>query len=166
MVKHTRGGREGLHDGCCLLKNFGWDNCWSTMVAIASSLPVRCCKHVHKDSGRYTMFVCFFTTNSCVRGKTPAAWGMCRLRLRVSWRTSQNFITRGDRPQLRLWPCSLSVYTLAGSEKTLYVKFLSTISLFSEGKRGRSWRVNFFMSCSLATDRPPESHDRQSGVQF
>ena len=60
-------------------------------IAMVSSLRVRCCKHLHKDAGRHTMFVCLWS-NSCVCGKTAATWGICRLR--VSWRTSPNLKTR------------------------------------------------------------------------
>ena len=59
----------------------------------------------------------------------------------------------GARPRLRLGPCSLSVYTVVGSGKILYVKFLSTISVtFFEGKnRGGAGESD--LSC-LARWRP------------
>jgi len=78
----------------------------------------------------------FVPTNSCIRGKTAAAPGICKLQ--VSWRTSPNLRSEmGAHLRLRLGPCSLFVYTLVGSAKTLYVKFVSTIYVtFFEGKRG------------------------------
>jgi len=59
------------------------------------------------------------------------------------------------RPRLRLAPSSLSVYTVVGNGKTLYVKFLSAISVTFSGKKegGESWRVSSFISRLLTTTR-------------
>jgi len=64
-------------------------------IAMVSSLRVRRCKHMHKDAGRHTTYVCL-CTNSCVRGKKAAAWGICQLR--VSWHTSPSLKTRDGKP--------------------------------------------------------------------
>ena len=59
------------------------------------------------------------------------------------------------RPRLRLGSCSLSVYTVVGSGKTLYVKFLSTFSVtFFEGKKGGGLARQLFFHVSLASDHP------------
>jgi len=138
-----------------------WDTCWRSTDSLVHLQFTDSSVHIGTvllrkilPAGRHTMFVCL-CTNSCVRGKTAAAWGICRLRL--SWRTLPNFKTRDGSPPATAFWALFSVCLHRGREwqDTLYMKFLSTTSVtFSEEKKGEGGLASQLFHVSLAGDHP------------